>query len=631
MTGKPPSPVTPPDRFGAPTSPQTGGRSAPATPTEPPTPKGAGSEADPEESSPEGHVFRLIGEYLRPHRRPLVLTVVFQIVQTMATLYVPTLNADLINNGVAQGDTDYVLRHGGFMLAVTLVQITAAGLAVYFGAKAAMAVGRDLRADLFAQVQRFSAAEMDRFGAPSLITRTTNDVTQIVTMLVMALTMLLTAPIAAVGGLALALSLDVPMAGVLLAAMPVVAVVIYGIVRAMIPASRIMQRCIDGINQVMREHITGIRVIRAFVRDDHEQRRFSDANAELTDASLRVGRVQAFFGATAMVFGNITAIAIVWIGAGRIADGTLQIGDLIAFLTYAGQILGAVMMSMGVFMMLPRAKVAAGRIREVLDTEPGIANPAEPVTELVGLGELDVKGVTFRYAGAEEAVLRDVDLVARPGQTTAVIGSTGSGKTTLLHLIPRLFDVDAGAIRVDGVDLRDMDRALIARTIGLVPQRAYLFSGTVGSNLRYGDPDASDEDLWHALEVAQAADFVHAMADGLDTVIGQGGTTVSGGQRQRLAIARTLVARPKVYLFDDSFSALDTATDAALRAALATEIADAAQVIVAQRVSTIRDADRIVVLDAGRVVGTGTHEELLATNPVYHEIVTSQLTLQEAL
>ncbi|WP_205323613.1 ABC transporter ATP-binding protein [Glycomyces sp. YM15] len=588
--------------------------------------------ADPdEEAAPEGSIVRLLAEYLRPHRRTLAITVALQIAGTIASLYVPTLNADLVNHGVATGDTGYVLRHGAFMLAVTVVQIAASGFAVYFGARTAMGLGRDLRADLFTQVQRFSAAEMDRFGAPSLITRATNDITQIVTMLVMALTLLLTAPIAAFGGLALALSLDVPMTGVLLAAIPVVAVAISFIVLAMVPASRVMQRCIDGINRVMREHITGIRVIRAFVRDDHEQRRFSEANAELTEASLKVGRVQAFFGATAMLLGNLTSIAIVWIGAGRIAAGTMQIGDLIAFLTYAGMILGAVMMSMGVFMMAPRAKVAAGRIREVLDTTPSIANPAEPVTELAGLGELELEGVSFRYAGAEEAVLRDVDLIARPGETTAVIGSTGAGKTTLLHLIPRLFDVDAGTVRVDGVDVREMDRALIARTIGLVPQRAYLFSGTIASNLRYGDPDASDDDLWHALETAQAADFVRAMPDGLDTVIGQGGTTVSGGQRQRLAIARTLVARPKVYLFDDSFSALDTATDAALRAALATDIADAAQVIVAQRVSTIRDADRIVVLDAGRVAGTGTHEELLAGNAVYAEIVNSQLTLQEAL
>jgi ATP-binding cassette subfamily B multidrug efflux pump len=584
-----------------------------------------------EEAAPEASVLRLLADYLRPHRKPLLLATFFQLVQTIASLYVPTLNADLINHGVAAGDTTYVLRHGAFMLAVTVVQLAAAALGVYFGARAAMGLGRDLRAELFTQVQRFSAAEMDRFGAPSLITRTTNDVTQVVTMLVMGLTLFMVAPITAIGGLALALTLDVPMTGVLLAAIPVMALIIYFIVTSMIPAGRAMQRSIDGINQVMREHITGIRVIRAFVRDDHEQQRFNEANARLTDASLRVGRVQAFFGATAMVSSNLTSIAIVWIGASRIADGTMQIGDLIAFLTYAGLILGSVMMSMGVFMMAPRAKVAAGRIREVLDTEPTIADRADAVHELPGRGELDVEGVVFRYDGAEEAVLRGVDLIARPGQTTAVIGSTGAGKTTLLNLIPRLFDVGDGAIRVDGVDVRDMDRALIARTIGLVPQRAYLFSGTIASNLRYGNPDADDETLWRALTTAQAADFVQAMPDGLDTVIGQGGTTVSGGQRQRLAIARTIVADPRIYLFDDSFSALDTATDAALRAALATDIADAAQVIVAQRVSTIRDADRIVVLDAGRVVGTGTHEELLEANPVYAEIVNSQLTLQEAL
>ncbi|SDK56574.1 ATP-binding cassette, subfamily B [Glycomyces sambucus] len=584
-----------------------------------------------EEGAPEASILRLLADYLRPHRKPLLLAVLFQLVQTLASLYVPTLNADLINNGVAAGDSAYVLRHGAFMLAVTVVQLAAAAFGVYFGARAAMGLGRDLRADLFAQVQRFSAAEMDRFGAPSLITRTTNDVTQVVTMLVMGLTLFMTAPITAIGGLALALTLDVPMTGVLLAAIPIMAVIIYFIVTAMIPAGRAMQRSIDGINQVMREHITGIRVIRAFVRDDHEARRFDAANTRLTDASLRVGRVQAFFGATAMASGNVTSIAIVWIGAARIADGTMQIGDLIAFLTYAGLILGSVMMSMGVFMMAPRAKVAAGRIREVLDTEPTIRDAADAVRELPGRGELDVEDVVFRYEGAEEAVLRGVDLIARPGQTTAVIGSTGSGKTTLLNLIPRLFDVGGGTVRIDGVDVRDMDRALIARTVGLVPQRAYLFSGTIASNLRYGNPDADDEALWRALTTAQAADFVRDMPDGLDTVIGQGGTTVSGGQRQRLAIARTLVADPRIYLFDDSFSALDTATDAALRAALATDIAGAAQVIVAQRVSTIRDADRIVVLEAGRVVGTGTHEELLETNPVYAEIVNSQLTLQEAL
>ncbi|NUQ90393.1 MAG: ABC transporter ATP-binding protein [Glycomyces artemisiae] len=597
----------------------------PAGPPRKPAPDAGG------EAAPEASILRLLADYLRPHRRPLILAIVFQLVQTVASLYVPTLNADLINNGVAAGDTGYVLRHGGFMLAVTVVQLAAAAFGVYFGARAAMGLGRDLRADLFAQVQRFSTTEMDRFGAPSLITRTTNDVTQVVTMLVMGLTLFMVAPITAIGGLTLALTLDVPMTGILLAAIPVMALIIYFIVVSMVPAGRAMQRSIDGINQVMREHITGIRVIRAFVRDDHEQHRFNEANDKLTDASLRVGRVQAFFGATAMASSNITSIVIVWIGAGRIADGSLQIGDLIAFLTYAGLILGSVMMSMGVFMMAPRAKVAAGRIREVLGTEPTITDPADAVHELPGRGELDVDAVTFRYTGAEEPVLRGVDLVARPGQTTAVIGSTGAGKTTLLNLIPRLFDVGEGAVRIDGVDVRSMDRALIARTVGLVPQRAYLFSGTIAANLRYGNPDADDETLWRALETAQAADFVRDMPDGLETLLGQGGTTVSGGQRQRLAIARTIVAAPRIYLFDDSFSALDTATDAALRAALARDIADAAQVIVAQRVSTIRDADRIVVLDNGRVVGTGTHEELLEHNPVYAEIVNSQLTLQEAL
>ncbi|THV36996.1 ABC transporter ATP-binding protein [Glycomyces buryatensis] len=597
----------------------------------PPSPERNRDHTIPGESpQPEGGLLRLLGEYLRPHRRLIALTVVFQVVQTIAMLYVPTLNADLVDKGVATGDTDYVLRHGAVMIGVTFVQIIAAAFAVYFGARASMALGRDLRRAVFGQVQRFSGREIDRFGAPSLITRTTNDVQQIQSLLIMGLTMLLIAPITAVGGLALALNLDVPLSGVLLAFIPIATIAIVFIIRAMIPASRLMQRYIDAVNQVMREHITGIRVIRAFVRDDHEQRRFAEDNENLTAASLKAGRVQAFFGATAMLCGNLASIAIVWVGANQIANGSMQIGTLIAFLTYAGQILGAVMMSMGVFMMAPRAKVAAARIREVLDTEPSVSVPDAPVTELAGLGELDVKAVTYRYDGAESPVLREVDLIARPGQTTAVIGSTGAGKSTLLNLIPRLFDGESGSVRIDGVDVRELDRSVIARSIGMVPQRAYLFSGTVASNLRYGDPNADDATLWRALETAQAADFVRAMPDGLETVIGQGGTTVSGGQRQRLAIARALVARPKIYLFDDSFSALDTATDAALRKALSVEIADASQVIVAQRVSTIRDADRIVVLEAGRVAGTGTHEELLESNPVYAEIVNSQLTLQEA-
>lgn len=602
--------------------------------TRPPDSTGAPQRPpDPPPDPPEetGGLVRLLREYLRPYRRALLLTVVFQLIQTLAMLYLPTLNADLIDHGVLLGDTGYVLGHGAIMLGATLVQITAAGGAVFFGARVAMALGRDLREAIFERIQSYSQREIDRFGTPSLITRTTNDVQQIQLLAVMSLMMLLMAPVMGLGGLALALGQDVPLSATLLVAVPVTVLAMLAVIRAMIPSARAMQKRIDSVNRVMREHITGIRVIRAFVRDRHEQERFGEANGDLMAVALRVGRIQAFFGATAMGISNLTAIAVVWFAAGRIEGGGMQVGSLIAYLSYVSQILMAVMMSMGVFMMAPRAKVAAGRIREVLDTEPDLAIRPDPVTELPGSGELEIRNATFRYEGAEEPVLREVDLIARPGRTTAVIGSTGAGKTTLLHLVPRLFDVDEGAVTIDGVDVRDMDRALIAATVGLVPQRAHLFSGTVASNLRYGDPAADDRDLWRALEIAQAADFVRAMPHGLETAIGQDGSTVSGGQRQRLAIARALVARPKIYLFDDAFSALDTATDAALRRALAAETAEAALVIVAQRVSTVRDADRIVVLDAGRVVGVGTHETLLRESPVYAEIADSQLSLQEAM
>jgi ATP-binding cassette subfamily B protein len=580
---------------------------------------------------PETGLVGLIAEFVRPHRRDVALTVLFQAVQTLAMLYLPTLNADIVDHGVVAGDTGHVLQVGALMVGVTFVQAGAAAAAVYFGARTAMALGRDLRSAIFHSVQDFSAREIDRFGAPSLITRTTNDVQQIQTLMVLTLTMLLAAPIMGIGGLALALGQDVPLSATLLAAIPVTVAAMALIIRAMIPSARAMQERIDGVNTVMREHITGIRVIRAFVRDAFERARFDAANGDLRTVSLRVGRIQAFFGATAMLVSNLTSIAVVWFGTVRIADGSMQVGALIAYLSYVGHILMAVMMSMGVFMLAPRAKVAAGRIREVLGTAPSVPPPANPVTELPGRGLLDVEHVSFRYDGAEAPALHDVSLIARPGETTAIIGATGAGKTTLINLIPRMFDVDEGAVRIDGVDVRELDRQVIARTVGVVPQRAYLFSGTVASNLRYGNPDATDAELWRALETAQAADFVRAMPDGLATPIGQGGTTVSGGQRQRLAIARTLVARPRIYLFDDAFSALDTATDAALREALRSGAADAAQVIVAQRVATIRDADRIVVLDAGRVVAVGAHDELLGTDPVYTEIVNSQLTLQEAL
>lgn len=591
----------------------------------------APAEAPPDTPAEHGGLIRLLRGQLGRYRRQLTITVLLQLAQTLAMLYLPTLNADLIDNGVALGDTGYVLRHGAIMLGVTLVQITAAGAAVYFSARISMALGRDLRNAIFERVQSYSQREIDRFGAPSLITRTTNDVQQIQLLMVMALMMMLMAPVMGIGGIALALGQDVPLSATLLVAIPILVLAVLAIIRAIIPSAKVMQERIDSVNRIMREHITGIRVIRAFVRDHHEQERFGEANGDLMAAALRVGRLQAYFGATAMVISNLTSIAVVWFAAGRIAGGQMQVGSLIAYLSYVSQILMAVMMSMGVFMMAPRARVAAGRILEVLGTGSSVTIRPDPVTALPGRGELEVKDVTFRYEGAEEPVLLGVDLVARPGETTAVIGSTGSGKTTLLNLIPRLFDVDGGAVTIDGVDVREMDRALIASTVGMIPQRAHLFSGTVASNLRYGDPEASDAELWRALEVAQAADFVRAMPDGLETTIGQGGSTVSGGQRQRLAIARTLVARPKIYLFDDSFSALDTATDAALRQALALEIADAALVIVAQRVSTVRDADRIVVIDGGRVVGVGTHDTLVEENPVYAEIVESQMSLQEAM
>ncbi|MGI5425613.1 ABC transporter ATP-binding protein [Streptomyces sp. CA-179760] len=575
-------------------------------------------------------LIRLLRTYLRPYKKPIVLLVLLQFLQTCATLYLPTLNADIIDQGVVNGDTGYIVGYGGLMIGISLVQVVCNIGAVYYGARTASAVGRDLRASVFDRVQSFSSRELGHFGAPSLITRTTNDVQQVQMLALMTFTLLVSAPIMCVGGIVLALGLDVPLSGVLVAVVPVLGICVTLIVRRLRPLFRAMQERLDSVNRVLREQITGNRVIRAFVRDEYEQQRFRKANTDLTDFALGTGNLLALMFPIVMTVVNLSSIAVVWFGAHRIDSGGMQIGDLTAFLAYLMQIVMSVMMATFMFMMVPRAEVCAERIQEVLDTSSSVVPPSAPVRELRRHGHLEIRGAGFRYPGAEEPVLRSVDLLARPGETTAVIGSTGSGKSTLLGLVPRLFDATDGQVLVDGVEVAQIDPVLLARTVGLVPQKPYLFAGTVATNLRYGNPDATDEELWHALEVAQGKEFVERLEGGLDAPIAQGGTNVSGGQRQRLAIARTLVQRPEIYLFDDSFSALDYATDAALRAALGRETAEATVVIVAQRVATIRDADRIVVLDEGRVVGTGRHHELMADNETYREIVLSQLTEAEA-
>ncbi|OEJ26998.1 multidrug ABC transporter ATP-binding protein [Streptomyces agglomeratus] len=575
-------------------------------------------------------LIRLLRARLGPYKKPIALLVLLQLLQTSATLYLPTLNADIIDNGVVTGDTGYILEFGGIMIAVSVVQVVCNIGAVYYGARTAAALGRDVRAAVFDRVQSFSARELGQFGAPSLITRTTNDVQQVQMLVLMGFTLMVSAPIMCVGGIVMALGQDVPLSGVLLAVVPVLGISVSLIVRRMRPLFRTMQERLDTVNQVLREQITGNRVIRAFVRDEYEKGRFREANTALTDVSLSSGRLMALMFPIVMTVVNVSSIAVVWFGAHRIDDGAMEIGALTAFLAYLMQIVMAVMMATFMFMMVPRAEVCAERIEEVLDTASSVVPPENPVRELRSHGQLELRGAEFRYPGAEEPVLRDIDLVARPGETTAIIGSTGSGKSTLLGLVPRLFDATAGEVLVGGVDVRTLDPVLMAKTVSLVPQKPYLFSGTVATNLRYGKPDATNEELWHALEVAQAREFVERLDGGLNAPVSQGGTNVSGGQRQRLAIARTLVRRPEIYLFDDSFSALDYTTDAALRAALGRETADATVVIVAQRVSTIRDADRIVVLDEGRVVGRGRHHELMEGNETYREIVLSQLTEAEA-
>jgi ATP-binding cassette subfamily B protein len=572
----------------------------------------------------------LLRTYLRPYGRPLLIVVALQLVATMASLYLPSLNAHIIDNGVITGDTGYIMSTGAWMLLVTLVQIGCSASAVYFGARTAMAFGRDVRAGLFSRVGEFSAREMAHFGAPSLITRNTNDVQQVQMLVVMTCTMMVSAPIMCVGGIIMALRQDLGLSWLMVVSVPALLLSIGSIVRRMVPQFRAMQTRLDAVNRVLREQLMGIRVVRAFVSERDETQRFGGANADLTGTALRAGRLMVLIFPTVMLILNGSSLAVLWFGAGRVDTGQMQIGSLTAFLMYLMQILMSVMMATFMAIMIPRAAVCAERIREVLDSTSSVLPPVQAADDVPAVGEIEFTDVEMRYPGAATPVLREVSFRALPGRTTAIIGSTGAGKTTLVSLVPRLFDVTGGTVEVDGVDVRDMDPEALWRRIGLVPQKAFLFTGTVASNLRYGDPDADDDALWEALEVAQARDFVEAMPGGLDAPITQGGSNLSGGQRQRLAIARALVRRPQIYLFDDSFSALDLATDARLRAALAPHTRAATVVIVAQRVSTIADADQIIVLEDGLVAGKGTHEELLATCATYQEIVESQLSLQEA-
>jgi ATP-binding cassette subfamily B protein len=574
-------------------------------------------------------LITLLRRHLGPHWKLLIGVLVFQLAQSLAALYLPTLNADIIDNGVAKGDTQYIMRIGAWMLLVTLAQVACAITAVYFGARAAMSLGRDLRNAVFTRVGAFSEREVQQFGAPSLITRSTNDVQQVQMLVLMSCTMMVSAPITAIGGVILAIQQDGPLSWIIAVSVPVLLICVGGVVSRMVPWFRKMQGRIDAVNRVMREQLTGIRVVRAFVREDIETDRFEKVNGDVMEAALNAGRWMTTMFPIVMLILNAASVAVIWFGAFRVQDG-MQIGALTAFLAYLVQILMSVMMATFMAVMIPRAAVSAGRIGGVLDTEPTIAAPREPVTELRETGTLELIDVGFHYPGAEQPVLSAVSFRVERGQTVAIIGSTGSGKTTLVNLLPRLFDATAGGVYVDGVDVAEMDPELLWSRIGLVPQKPYLFSGTVASNMRYGKPDASDDEIWRALATAQAADFVREMDGGLEAPIAQGGTNVSGGQRQRLAIARALVKQPEIYVFDDSFSALDLATDARLRAALRREADGATFVIVAQRVSTIVDADRILVLEDGRIVGAGTHEELLETNETYAEIVGSQLTAEEA-
>ena len=574
----------------------------------------------------------LLRTYLRPYRGSLALVVVLLLIQAVGTLYLPDLNADIINNGIVAGNNDYIISTGALMLGVTLLLGIASILAVYWGAKASMGFGRDVRTAIFRKVESFAQVEVNQFGPASLITRNTNDVQQVQTVVFLALTVLISAPILGIGGIIMAIRQDVPLSGLLIVILPIMGLVIGIVMSRAIPLFRAMQVKLDRINQVMRETLSGVRVIRAFVRTDHEEARFDVANKDLFSTAIRVNRLFALMIPVMTGIVNLSLVAVMWFGAARVNSGDMPIGNLTAFLQYLMQILFAVLMAVIMFVFVPRAAVSAGRIQEVLQQELSVRDPENPVTPAQSdhPGLVEFRAVEFGYPGAEQPVLFGITFEAQPGQTTAIVGSTGSGKSTLINLIPRFYDATEGSVQVDGVDVREMAFEDLWRRIGIIPQKAFLFSGTVASNLRFGDENATDEELWHALDIAQAKDFVEEMEGGLEAPINQGGTNLSGGQRQRLAIARALVRKAGIYVFDDSFSALDFNTDARLRAALAREIGWATIIIVAQRVGTIMQADRIIVMDGGRIVGSGTHGQLLADNETYREIVYSQMSEKEA-
>lgn len=611
-------------------------------------------------------MIKLLREFLGKYRMMILIVLVLLLAQALTNLYLPELNADIINNGVAKGDTGYIVQVGVLMLVVTAVLGVCSVAAVFLGARIAMGFGRDVRLAVFRRVEGFSQVEMNKFGTPSLITRNTNDVQQVQMIVFMGLTVILLAPIMGIGGVIMALRQDVPLSALLLVILPIMFGFIFFITSRAVPLFRAMQVKIDRINQVMREALAGVRVIRAFVRVDHEEKRFDEANVDLFQTGLKVNRLFALTFPVMMLIFNLSSVAVIWFGAFRVNSGEMPIGNLTAFLSYLMQIMFSVLMAIFMIIFLPRAVVSAGRIREVLETEPSIVDPQSPVSLPVfqasaatdgnghgtdgngfhpgtndGNGKhplpgvrpgvrVEFKDVEFRYPGAEQPILHDISFTAEPGQTTAIIGSTGSGKSTLINLIPRFYDASSGSLLIDGVEVREMLREDLWKLIGVIPQRAFLFSGTIASNVRYGDANATDEDVERALEIAQASEFVKELADGINAPIDQGGTNVSGGQRQRLAIARALVKRAPLYIFDDSFSALDFRTDALLRAALKRELAESTVIIVAQRVGTILNADRIVVMDEGRIVGVGTHSQLLESNETYQEIVYSQLTEAEA-